>query len=91
MNKKMIPTGMMVILSFAVAVPMGIGFLVRQRHEAYAYNNQHNAQSDLTFPGSNAGDEPATSLTSHDKGHCYQYIQDHPGLAIDKKTVLERY
>jgi hypothetical protein len=60
MNEKMIPIGMMVILSFAVAVSMGIGFLVRQRHQAYAYNNQQNAQSDLTFPGSNAGNEPAT-------------------------------
>ena len=60
MNEKMIPIGMMVILSFAVAVSMGISFLVRQRHQAYAYNNQQNAQSDLTFPGSNAGNEPAT-------------------------------
>ena len=90
MNEKMIPIGMMVILSFAVAVSMGIGFLVRQRHQAYAYNNQQNAQSDLTFPGSNAGDEPATSLTSH-KRHCHHYIQDDPWLAVDKKTVLERY
>lgn len=79
MNKKMIPIGMMVVLSFAVEVSIGIGFLVRQRNPDYTYNNQQNAQSDLTFPGSNAGDEPTTSLTSHDKGHCYQYIQDHPG------------
>ncbi len=70
---------------------MGIGFLIRQRHQAYAYNNQQNAQSDLTFPGSIAGDEPAISLTLHDKGHCHQYIQDHRGLAVDKTTVHERY
>jgi hypothetical protein len=38
----------------------------------------------LTIPGSNADDEP-TTLTFHDKGHCHQYIQDHPGLAVDKK------
>jgi hypothetical protein len=72
MNKKMIPTGMMVVLSFAVAISIGIGFLIRQRNLAYAYNNQQNAQSGLTFPGSNAGDESTTSLTLHHKGHCHQ-------------------
>lgn len=79
MNEKMIPIGMMIVLSFAVAVFIGIGFLIRQRNPAYAYNYYQNAQSDLTFPGSNAGDEPTTSLILHDKGHCHQYIQDHPG------------
>ena len=80
----MIPTRMMVILSFAVTVSMGIDFLVRQRHQAYAYNNQQNAQSDLTFPGSNAGDEPATSLTSHDKGHLPVYSRRSRASSIQK-------
>jgi hypothetical protein len=49
-----------------------------------------NTQSDLTFSGSNIDDDgPTTTLTFHDKRHCHQYIQDHPGLAVDKRTVLE--
>ena len=52
----------MVVLSFAVSAYMGIVYLIPQQHLAYASNNQQNAQSDLTFPGSNAGDEPATTL-----------------------------
>lgn len=45
-----------------------------------------NTQSDLTFSGSNIDDDgPTTTLTFHDKRHCHQYIQNHPGLAVDKK------
>jgi hypothetical protein len=62
MNKKMIPIGIMVVLSFAVSAYIGIVYLIPQQHLAYASNNQQNAQSDLTFPGSNAGDQPATTL-----------------------------
>ena len=43
-----------------------------------------NTPQTLTIPGSNADDEP-TTLTFHDKGHCNQYVQDHPGLGVDKK------
>ena len=83
MNNKKIPIEIMVVLLFAVVVSMGVGFLLPAlQQRAYAIS-QSNTQT-LTIPGSNADDEP-TTLTFHDKGHCHQYIQDHPGLAVDKK------
>jgi hypothetical protein len=69
---------------------MSIGFLAPTpppQHQAYAYTPiSRNTQSDFTFSGSNIDDDgPTTTLTFHDKRHCHQYIQDHPGLAVDKK------
>jgi len=61
MNKKMIPIGIMVVLSFAVSAYMGIVYLIPQQHQAFAFNNQQ-FQSSLIIPGSNAGDEPITTL-----------------------------
>jgi hypothetical protein len=85
MNNRKIPIGIMVALSIA-ALSMGLSFLLPAlQQQAYAISqSQSNGQNSLTIPGSNADDEP-TTLTFHDKGHCHQYIQDHPGLAVDKK------
>jgi hypothetical protein len=62
MNNMKISIEIRVVLSAAVAY-VAIGLLVQQQyHQAYASNNQQNAQSDLTIPGSNADDGPATTL-----------------------------
>jgi len=81
-----ISTEIMVVISSTVAsIDTGLSDQ-QQHHQAYAFNNQQ-FQSSLTIPGSNADDdEPTTTLTFHDNGHCHQYIQDHPGLAADKKN-----
>jgi hypothetical protein len=87
MNNRKIPIGIMVALSIA-ALSMGLSFLLPAlQQQAYAISQgQESEQSSnhLTIPGSNTDDEP-TTLTFHDKGHCHQYIKDHPGLAVDKK------
>ena len=83
MNKRISIGITAIVLSFAVA-SVAIGLLAQQQHQAYAISQDSNTAQTLTIPGSNADDEP-TILTFHDKGHCHQYIQDHPGLAVDKK------
>jgi hypothetical protein len=62
MNNMKISREIRVVLSAAVA-SVATGLLVQQQyHQAFAFNNQQNAQSDLIIPGSNANDEPATTL-----------------------------
>jgi hypothetical protein len=77
MNKK-IPIRIIVVLSFAVAEPMSIGFLApTPRHNIKRMHTpiSSNTQSDLTFPGSNIDDDgPTITLTFHDKGHYHQSI-----------------
>ena len=83
MNNKKTLIEIMVVLSFAVE-SVAIGLFVQQQHQAYAISQDNIQTQTLIIPGSNADDEP-TTLTFPDKGHCHQYIQDHPGLAVDKK------
>jgi hypothetical protein len=61
MNNMKISRETRVVLSAAVA-SVAIGLLVQQQyHQAFAFNNQQ-FQSRLIIPGSNADDEPATTL-----------------------------
>ena len=61
MNNMKISRETRVVLSAAVA-SVAIGLLVQQQyHQEFAFNNQQ-FQFCLIIPGSNANDEPATTL-----------------------------